>query len=343
MFLGKFVLAAAAFLASATAFAAESFKGYLEVADGHEVYVDYQAPAASKPTVVLVNGLVYDMKRWEPYMEQLEDSGAGILRYYFRGQLRSLKHEVRKGTPAFFNEGLSYQELASELKQVLAALQIRQKVTVVGLSYGAAIAAEFAEKYGEQVDNLILMAPLVVSLDNYDPAGAWIRWNLETIRNSWPIWGPVAYEYYYNLIYRSYLINDRITPDRIPPEMRNIPDEYKESIFHQVRAVRDFDLRKYKFSDVARVHLMLAEEEEAPALADQFKSWNAWSRKSRASLVYLYGSSHAIPDTAPELSAELTLNILKRSTRFLDGRVYSVNDNGFTEYKNAKDLQTSLK
>src|SRR5690242_9872796 len=120
----QFLMAAVALMASASAFAAESFKGYVEVADGHEVYVDYEAPKASKPTVVLVNGLVYDMKRWEPYMEQLQSSGAGILRYYFRGQMRTLKREVRKGTPEFFKDGLSYQELAGELKQVLAALQI---------------------------------------------------------------------------------------------------------------------------------------------------------------------------------------------------------------------------
>lgn len=329
---------------SSTAFASESFKGYLTLDDGHQVYVDYVAPQSKQPTVVLVNGLVYDLKRWNPYVAELEKSGAGILRYYFRGQLKTLKQEVRKkDTPEFFATGLSYQDLAKELADVLSALEINRKVTVVGLSYGAAIAAEFAQSYSDQVDNLILMAPLVVSLDNYDPAGAWIRWNLELIRGSWPVWGPVAYEYYYNLIYRSYLINDRLSPDRIPSEMRDIEDQYKESIFHQVRAVRDFDLREYDFKKVPRVHLYLASEEDAPALEDQFNSWDAWRKSSRASLVYFKDAYHAIPDAAPKAAAQLTLKTLRRSAVVQGGRVYTVGvKEEMIEFKNAKALKESL-
>jgi pimeloyl-ACP methyl ester carboxylesterase len=297
---------------------------YVRVADGHDVYVEYSKPRAGRPTVVLVNGLVYQLSRWDDYADQLTANGVGVVKYYFRGQLSTLKREVdRAKTPEFFKDGLSLKDFTGELSQVLDQLGIRGQVTVVGLSYGAAIAADFATRHPERVERLVLMAPLVVSLDKYDGVGAWIRWNLDAIKLWWgPMWGTAAYDYYYNFIYHSYLFDQRLTPDKIPAEVKDIADAYKESIFHQVRAVRDFDLRDYKFAEIPEVHLMVADDEESLALADQYRSWQGFSAKSRATLIKIGGSSHAIPDTRGDVAAELTLGILAGQKGLGDGRIY---------------------
>jgi pimeloyl-ACP methyl ester carboxylesterase len=173
------------------------------------------------------------------------------------------------------------------------------------------------------VENLILMAPLVVSLDHYDPMGAWIRWNLDAIRMWWgPRWGPSVYDYYYGLIFRSYLVDQQISVDRIPPELSGIPAIYKESVFHQVRAVRDFDLRDYKFANVEHVHLMLASKEDVPVFNDQLMAWEKWASSTRSTLVELDGADHAIPDSAPAIAASLTKRMLDGDKSFGTGKIY---------------------
>jgi pimeloyl-ACP methyl ester carboxylesterase len=283
------------------------------------------------------------MHRWDPYVAELKKSGAGIVRYYFRGQSLSLLHESEHGkkTPEFFESGLSYNKMALELSGVLEALKVEGKVNVVGLSYGASIAAEFANSYPDRIDNLILMAPLVVSLDRYDPAGAWIHQNLDAIRFWWgPLWGPQAYDFYYNLIFRSYLVDQRITPDKVPPELAEIPDMYKESVFHLVRAVRDFDLRNYDFSKVARVHLLVASDEDAPALADQYRSWDAWAEPVKGSLTFIQKSSHAIPDSVPVLSAQLTVKMIAGEKDYQNGSMYLAGeDSGIQKCAKLSDLK----
>jgi pimeloyl-ACP methyl ester carboxylesterase len=339
----KLFFSLALLVSSLSSFAETPFKGYVKVAEGYEIYADYTPAVAGQPTVVLVNGLVYNLHRWDAYVNELKKSGTGIVRYYFRGQSLSLLQESAHGkkTPEFFATGLSYPKMALELSAVLEALKIEGKVNVVGLSYGASIAAEFANSFPERVDNLILMAPLVVSLDRYDPTGAWIHESLDAIRFWWgPLWGPQAYDFYYNMIYHSYLVDERITQDRVPPELASIPDVYKESIFHLVRAVRDFDLKSYDFSKVARVHLLVASDEDAPALADQYSSWQAWAEQSKGSLTYIDHSSHAIPDSVPALAAELTGKMIAGEKDYQNGSIYLAGeDSGIKRCANLSDLK----
>lgn len=289
--------------------------GYVKIPSGHELYVNYQKAEPGKPTFVLVNGLVYDLDRWHDLAEPLARRGYGVLRYYFRGQLKTLRRELALGRPEFFRKGLSQKDFANELAELMDQLQIKQ-ATVVGLSFGAAIAAEFGQLHPGKIDQLVFLAPLVIPLDRYDSNGAWIHGNLEALRFAWgPFWGSYVYDYYYNLIFRSYL-GQRLVPERIPSEMADVADDYKESIFHQVRATRDFDLRTYSFSRLpGRVHLVLASREEEPALKDQFRAWEAFGQ-SQASLVYLSPSSHAIPDAAGAFTAKLLEEFAGATPRF---------------------------
>lgn len=282
--------------------------GFVQLS-GHQVFVDYSAAAPGKPTVVLVNGLVYGLDRWNDFARPLAESGVGILRYNFRGQSRTLLKELEAGEPDFFRAGLDRQAQADELRDLMAALRI-EKATIVGLSYGAGIAAEFGKRFPGKVEQLVLLAPLVVPLDRYDPNGAWINMNLDALRFWWgPLWGPYVYEYYYNQIYRSYM-SQRLVGDRIPGEMRGHEEAYKESVFHLVRAMRDLDLRTFDFPRLkGRVHLMLASEEEAPALKDQFLAWKNFG-PAGASLTLLAPASHAIPDSSGAFAAEILKKIL---------------------------------
>lgn len=286
----------------------QSQKGYVELADGVPHYVEYTPATQGKPTFILINGLVYDIERWNPVRNELVKKGFGVFNYYIRGQYLSLREEKnRKGEPLFFKTGLTTKQLAAELTQILAKMGLsQQKFHVVGLSFGAAVAAEWATQEPSRVEQLIFMAPMVLPLDRYNPQGQWLYNNLELIKLWWgPFLGPSFYEYAYNSIYKSYL-KQRIVPDRVPDVLKDMPEVHQEAVFHLVRATRYFDLRQYSFANICRgcVHFLLAQEDKE-VFQDQLKAFEMVSSQARGSLVFVAEAEHAIPDTAPEAGVYL--------------------------------------
>lgn len=303
---------------------------FVPVGDGREVYVEYSAAAPGAATVALVNGLIYDVDRWNDFADGLKAKGLGVIKYYFRGQMLTLRREVdARGRPEFFDRGLTLRDLSDELKQVLNALEVSGPVDIVGLSYGAAIGAEFASRQPESVRSLILMAPVVVSTEYYDPGGAWLRRSLDALPWFWgPVWGPMVRDQVYDWIFRTYITRERITEERIPPSMRDIPEVYKEAVFHHVRAARDFDLKKFAFVAGPKVHMIVAGEEAAPLLKDQSKAWSGFAEPARGALIRLMPAAHAIPDTAPVLAANLVARLGAGEDWEAPGDLWLVDESG---------------
>lgn len=297
-------------------------KETITLQDGIPRYVEYLPAAPGKTTLLFTNGLVYDLRRWRDLTATLEEKGYGLVFYYFRGQHRTLLAEHRQfGRPKFFANGLEGGDFTDEVHQLADVLRLPAQFTVVGLSYGAQIAARFAEAHPERVERLIFLAPLVLSLDKYDAQGAWILQSLEWIKLWWgPFLGPLFYESAYRQIYQSYL-NQRIVPERVPEELREIPDVYRESVFHLVRAVRDFDLRSLEFRKLPKgsVSYLLAREDDERVFADQLKAARGLPGGKLQQLVYLPDSSHAIPDSQGAAAAGIMDLLLKDDPRLTTG------------------------
>lgn len=307
--------------------AAAPYKGYVKLSDGVERYVEYTAPKKGKPWIVFTNGLVYEIERWGALDRELVGQGYGVLHYYFRGQDLTLAREVEQHSqPAFFATGLEMSDFAKELHDIIASVGIKDKVTVVGLSYGAHVAATFAEQYPESVDSLVFMAPLVVPLEKYQPQGQWLDWNLQWVRL---MWGPYFYEYAYRQIYGAYLDN-RVTADRVPDHLRDIPEAYRESLYYLVRAVRDFDLKSFTFAKLQpnSVHFFVAQEDEQAAFDDQVAAFDGVAPSTRGSLIWLPDSAHAIPDSAPEDAAYYLRLLIDHDPRLEQGKKYKNTSKG---------------
>jgi hypothetical protein len=105
----RIILALVLLISSSEAFAKS---GFVKLADGHEVFVDHQPAKAGKPTFVLVNGLVYHMERWSDFSAPLARDGFGIVRYYFRGQMDTLRKELSPGVFVRPREFLQYLRAA---------------------------------------------------------------------------------------------------------------------------------------------------------------------------------------------------------------------------------------
>ncbi|MBX3032360.1 MAG: alpha/beta fold hydrolase [Bdellovibrionaceae bacterium] len=333
------ILALGSILSTAAAQARGGMEGrFLRLPDGISRYVEIRPPQAGRPTVVMVNGLVYATERWNPFRQALAQKGYGLVNYDFRGQRWTLKEEAKNGhTPAFFEQGLNPTLLAEELRGVLDALGAKGPVVLVSLSYGSHIAAEFARLYPDRVLDVVFMAPLVVSLDHYDPQGMWVMMGLEWLKFTWgPVLGPYFHEQAYAQIYRTYY-RQNLVPAKIPAELRHIPEIYRESIFHLTRAARDFDLRRYDFQSLRgpRVHFMTAGEEEPLALRDQFTAFERVRPASRGVLVHFTKAFHAIPDADGARAAGLLDRILTRDSFLRPNTKFRMTDQGLELWNDA--------
>lgn len=291
-----------------------------------------KAKPAKAPVVVLLNGLIYDITRWNPMSEQLASSGVTVIRLSFSAQPESLLLLEKHDTPTFLKEGLDLETLSDDVAQVLKHHGVKSKVTVVGLSYGGTVATTFAKLNPKRVKDLVLLSPLVISLDRYDSAGQTLRTYLDTVRfwenapcltygwmNPWLCTSTdYWYDTFYNHFYENYL-NVRV--QRTPAGL----DEgvYKKSVFHLVRATRDYDLRN-EVKSLKNVHMVVSGSEEEKLKVDQLKAWSMIPQTERRSLAEFTGVVHALPDEAPSATAEWIKAIVDGDEDLQSGTEYTV-------------------
>ncbi len=103
------------------------------------------------PVVVLIHGGTIPYYVWDAQVQPLVERGFRVLRYTQFGRGYSDRPDVT------YDRAL-YQR---QLEELLAVLEIESPVTLVGLSFGAAVAATFAQAHPERVAKLALIAPVV--------------------------------------------------------------------------------------------------------------------------------------------------------------------------------------
>ncbi len=286
----------------------------------------------SAETVVLLNGLIYDINRWNPTADALVENGAHVIRMSFTAQPESLRLLEKDVNPSFLKDGLSLETMADDVERVLKHHRVQGAVTVVGLSYGGTVATTFAKLYPKRVKDLVLLSPLVIPLDNYEPSGKMLRNYLDTVRfwenapclaygwfNPWLCTSTdYWYDTFYNYFYESYL-NTRVasTPQDLDASL------FKKSVFHLVRATRDYDLRK-EVANLKNVHLVVSEKEEANLKRDQLKAWSMIPKAQRRSLAEFKGVVHALPDEAPTRTADWIFAITSGDESLQSGDEYIV-------------------
>jgi pimeloyl-ACP methyl ester carboxylesterase len=103
------------------------------------------------PVVVLIHGGTIPFYAWDAQMPALHEAGFRVLRYDHFGRGYSDR-------PRVDYDRTLYQK---QLGDLLAALDIDGTVNLVGVSFGGAIAATFAEAHPERMAKLVLIAPVV--------------------------------------------------------------------------------------------------------------------------------------------------------------------------------------
>ncbi len=102
-------------------------------------------------TVVLVHGSTLPMWTWDRLVKPLADAGFRVLRYDHFGRGYSDRPSGEYTIDMY----------RSQLHELIGFLGITEPVSLVGISFGCAVIANYASYYPETIDRMIFAAPLV--------------------------------------------------------------------------------------------------------------------------------------------------------------------------------------
>jgi len=130
----------------------ESGTAFVRLSEGLTEY-ELAGPESGEP-VVLIHGLSVPMFDWDRQFRVLADSGFRVLRYnqYGRGLSDRPRGEYDK------------ERYVRQLKDLIDT-QGWNRVNLVGHSMGCGVAAEFAVRHPESVDQLVLISPVLHMAD----------------------------------------------------------------------------------------------------------------------------------------------------------------------------------
>lgn len=304
--------------------------GFVKIRNNRSLFVDYIAGDSNEPILVMLNGLTYDLTNFDKMIPPMVGHGYGILRYDPWGMGQTL---LANGMP---HEDIPIEGQAQDLKDLLKALRINKKVTLMGLSYGSGIALRFASTFPNLVDQLILMSPFV-SPRNSAPSNQdeIIKAQIQWLRTFQP-WNTSSDEDLYNyflhqLIYETY-------PATEPSVLSN---PYKlEATFRLVQGIRKFftDDITESLPD-ASVHMMVANQDQyvPRQMYDDF--WSRLDDSKKLSRININGSEHKMPEAIPVYAASWINLIMAGQTKALrQGLVFE----GDVLFANAKSGKTVI-
>lgn len=275
---------------------------------GDTLYTKYIAPKGDKPVFVAINGLMYSADGWTEITEELTEQGYGLLTYEFTGQNRSFLETIKsRGSSSNFYNDLEIEYFADELAEILDFYKIKTKVHLLPLSYGSSIGTIFLQKFPERVSEVTYISPLVITLEKYDPRGLAFEQMLSYIK----LWGPFGAVYadqLYDMIYQNYFAAAAMQMD-----YGEHTSKYKFALFSQVKAVRDFDLRKVSFPPGIKINMITAEREKSIYLSDMVEAWRSIPEKMRKTYIQIPGTDHAIPSAQPRKFLTALTEIQKSS------------------------------
>lgn len=114
----------------------------------NNVHLRYELTGKGSSTVVLLHEMSMSLESWDDVLPAIA-TGRRILRYDLRGF--GLSERIRGA--------VTMQDEVADLRALLDALGINDKVTLVGGAVGAAIALQFAAQYPESVNGVMAISP----------------------------------------------------------------------------------------------------------------------------------------------------------------------------------------
>lgn len=313
----KFIFVVVFLIANNSFASTQIQEGVVEVSKNRAVYYKYSLAEPGKPTVVLLNGLIYPLANWDAYLSNLIEKGYGVILPAYSTQPESLRHT--QNTPYFalldftlegVNQvGLETKDLADDIMYVVDKLGVSQ-FHLQTLSYGSIVGSYIADHYANRISGVSLIAPAVMSSHRYTPYGQsrhnFYLWQKSIDIN--PFYNPD--DYYGFELYQS--MSMIMSSQKNSFDLKDISyNDFFSGVYQMARSSVYFDLKDEAEKTWPDTYLILASGEDANLQKDQLKYWalkKAAFPNSRYVLVE--GAPHAIPGVNPDTLLEITDRIL---------------------------------
>ncbi len=306
-------------------------KSFVEVYPGRELYVERHIGKESAPTVILLNGMTYSTKDWGKFVDQLKlkSPDLNVVSYDMFGMGKTLLRYKERFSPfELVNDGnrVHYTEQARELDLLIDKLGIKGPIYLVGLSYGGAIAQEFARVSNKEIAGTFLFSPYITPLESQVK---WIRLQISLVRLTQPfnMWAGLysdgqLYDYFLKtLVYTTY-------PAVEPSVLENL---YKpEATYRLAQGMKDFDgFTITSFLRDHKVHFVTPTKDEYIGQDVFDKYWAALPEDAKSSRLIVPGGKHKLPEEQPSLSAEWVVRVIEdKSGQLSGGKVFNSEDLG---------------
>lgn len=281
----------------------------LQFSEGHKVYYRHHPAQPGEPTIVLMNGLIYELENWDEYFKELVDRGFGVVQLAYSTQPESLRLLEPGVRPDFARKrwtlfgprqrGIEIQSLVDETMAVVDALGV-DRFHLLSLSYGSIPGSVLAHQNADRVDNLILTAPAVMASHRYNAYGM--------SRHETYLALPSWMQYLYDAeLYNTML--PLIMAQGYPPGVKFL--DFFHGVYQMARSTKWFDLKDMAEVELPPTHLFLASQEDPPLYQDQIRFWELMNGNSSKGAVVLFeGAPHALPGVVPEEVAKYTEEIV---------------------------------
>lgn len=291
---------------------AQAWTGFVAIDGQKSLYVDYVPAPPGRPVLVILNGLTYNTKSWDPMVAGLAGKGFGLLRYDAVAQGETLLKyaPIRNIVPIV--------QQARDLNSLLEKLGIFQKVDIAGLSYGGGLGLVFAALHPDKIRSLILMAPYVGPLPDQT---AWINAQVRAARAANPQ-NPATDDELFDYFLR---INIYQTFPLLEPVVLQNPF-ILEGCFRMSQGIRKLNVFSLLNHLPAQIlHLMVANQDQYIPRSMEDKFWNSLPPSKKMSRINIQGTEHKIPEAVPRFSAAWLAHIVGRDPRLSGGGVFEGN------------------
>ena len=288
---------------------ASHFAGFVKIDGERAVYVDYLKPKAGEPTLVLLNGLTYNLHCYDAFVEQLKNHGFGILRYDPNGMGETLLRYAPS------TQVITYQSQVSDLNALLDAMALKDPVHVVGLSYGGGMAIEFAAAHPQRVATFTSMAPYTAPLPATDNL---VKYYIAQTRIMFPLntaTDDQLYAYFFHqIVFTTYPMLEPIT----------LSNPYiLEAVYNMGLGIRSMNVNDVvKNLPDGKLNLMIANQDEYVPADSLQTLWTETPAAKLGSRIFIEGTKHKMPETIPAFAAAWVLRIIKGDALIQNGRTF---------------------
>lgn len=272
-------------------------KKWVPVSPTRELYVEYYAPDAGKPTVVLIHGLTYTTHQWAPFITELRAFGYGVVCYDMQGMGETLlKYAPIRATIPITNQ-------IDDLYVMLKNMKLKPPFNVLGLSYGGGVAFGFAIKHPKLVSNLILMAPYTKPLKKVDDFLK-LQVNATRVLNPFnPYTDDQVYEFFFKqFVYQTYPMQEPIV----------LENQYKlEAVYHMSFGLDAFIPEEHTAELKVPANLILADKDQYFERSEYDHFWSLFPAATKKNYFVVKDSEHKIPEAQPKQAALIVKKILE--------------------------------